>query len=69
VNRTQEEWVQLRDALANERIALEYEDTLDQAMQAQLAIWRSNESVAAATSGIGANLQAITTAWNAAMHP
>jgi hypothetical protein len=69
VNRSQTEWVQLRDALANERIAIDYPDTLDQALQAQLATWRASEAVAAATSGIGANLQMVTNAWNSAMHP
>jgi hypothetical protein len=68
VNRTEVEWVRLRDSLTNERVAVEFPDNLDQQMQAELASWRANQSVAAAIASVGANLSAITTAWNSAMH-
>jgi hypothetical protein len=68
VNRSQLEWVRLRDCLTNERIAIEYPDTLDQEMQADLATWRANQTVAAAIASTGSNLAAVTAAWNAAMH-
>jgi hypothetical protein len=68
VNRTQTEWVHLRDCLTNERVAVEYPDNLDQAMQAELATWRANESVAAAITSLGTILSSVTSAWNSAMH-
>jgi hypothetical protein len=68
VERSQQEWVHLRDCLTNERVALEYPETLDQGMQAELATWRANQAVAAAIASQGANLSAVTNAWNTAMH-
>jgi hypothetical protein len=68
VDRSQQEWVHLRDCLANERIAIELPDTLDQGMQAELATWRAVGAVASASTSLNANLASVTAAWNAAMH-
>lgn len=68
MNRTQTEWVRLRDCLTNERVAVEYPDNLDQAMQAELATWRASPHVAAAITSTGTNLPGVTAAWNSAMH-
>jgi hypothetical protein len=66
VNRQQGEWVAVRDALANERIAVSLPDSLNANAQASLATWRSDPAVSAAKSSSDANLPAITTAWNSA---
>jgi hypothetical protein len=66
VDRQQVEWVALRDALANEHIAIKLPDTLDQTAQANLATWRANGSVAAAKNSLDTTLAAVTTAWNTA---
>lgn len=66
VNREQAEWVALRDALANEKIAAKVGDEPDAASQTALGVWRSNQAVAAARVSLDTNLAAITTAWNAA---
>lgn len=62
VNRTQQEWVQLRDDLANERIAVEYPDTLDSNAQSRLATCRAVSAVATAKAALDANLAAVTSA-------
>lgn len=64
VDREEAEWVQVRDALANERIAVDLPDTLSQAAQQSLAGWRANASVAAAKASFDANLASVTSAWN-----
>jgi len=67
VNRTQEQWVALRDALANERIAAKLGEEPDPACQALLATCRANSAVIAGTSGVAPeNLAAIRSAWNTA---
>jgi len=66
VSRTEQEWVQLRDALANERIAPKVGEEPDPASQAQLAVWRANASVAAAKTGLDSNLATIRTGWTEA---
>ncbi|MBI5285617.1 MAG: hypothetical protein HY874_11035 [Chloroflexi bacterium] len=66
VNRTQEDWVRLRDALANEKIARKLHDQPDASAQAQLANWRSHSAVAAARGGLDTSLAQIRTNWNAA---
>lgn len=67
VERSQSEWLQLRECLANERIAVELSDTLDQEMQAQLATWRAVSAVATAKSNLDTNLSSVISAWNAAV--
>jgi hypothetical protein len=68
VERTEAQWVALRDALAAERIAAAAGDDLPEATQTLLATARVNESVAAAHASLGTNLAGITAAWNAATH-
>jgi hypothetical protein len=68
VERTEAQWVALRDALAAERIAAAAGDELPQATQTLLATARANESVAAAHASLGTNLAGVTAAWNAATH-
>ena len=67
VNRTETEWVALRDALANERIAAELPGTLSQTCQALLATVRADPAVAAARTNIQANIQTLTNSWNTAV--
>ena len=66
VERTQEQWVALRDALANERLAVRYPEMASQAAQSLLATLRSDPSVSAARANLDANLAAVTAAWNIA---
>lgn len=66
VERSQQEWVNLRDALANERVEPEIGEEPDPGDQAALATWRAVNAVSAAKSSTDANLSAITTSWNAA---
>ncbi len=68
VNREQTEWVAVRDALANEKIAAKLGDTPDQAAQSALSTWRANGSVSAARVSLDTNLASVTTAWNNATH-
>jgi hypothetical protein len=66
VNRSQEDWVRLRDALANERIARKLDDQPDPAAQALLANWRAVPAVAMARSGLDTHLEQVRVNWNAA---
>jgi hypothetical protein len=64
VDRTQSQWVGVRDALANERIAVDLPGTLNEVAQSSLATWRADPAVASAKSSSDANLASVTTAWN-----
>ena len=66
IERTEAQWVALRDALANEKLAIKYPDLLSEAAQSSLATWRSEPSVAAARTSFVANLTAVTASWNTA---
>jgi hypothetical protein len=66
LDRSQETWVNVRECLANEHIAVKHPETLDQGEQAQLATWRANQTVSAAKNSLDANLATVTTAWNTA---
>lgn len=68
VERSGADWVRVREALANERISAGDGVVLDPAVASQLAIWRADPAVASATTSLGTNLPAVTSAWNAAMH-
>lgn len=68
VNRSQADWVKLRDALANERISAKFEEPADQALAAQLATWRADQTVAAAKTGLNSNLSLVDAALTAASH-
>lgn len=66
VERSQEEWVELRGALANERFASKYGEEADPAAAAFLAHARADQAVAAARASLDTNQAAITASWNAA---
>jgi hypothetical protein len=66
IDRSQETWVNVRECLANEHIAVKHPETLDQGEQSQLATWRANQTVSAAKNALDANLATVTTAWNTA---
>lgn len=67
VERSQEAWVELRSALANERFAAKYGEEMLPAAQALLSVERSSSPVAAAKTGIDTNLSALTTVWTSAL--
>jgi hypothetical protein len=64
VDRSEPQWVQLRDCLANERISQELDESPDPEAQAWLAQYRANPLVASAKANFDANLGSITAAWN-----
>ena len=66
VNRSEAEWIALRDALANERIAVDLPETLSPSAQALLSTVRATPAVAASLTASQTNLPAISTAWNTA---
>jgi len=66
-NRTEPDWVELRSALATERIAAQDdEETCPPSTQAFLAQVRSEPEIASAKVNLDANIAAIQTAWNSA---
>src|SRR5262249_37480178 len=67
VNRPEAQWVLLRSALANERIAAAAGQPASADAQAALNTFRSQTQVAAAKAALDANLAATTTAWNQAL--
>jgi len=66
-NRSQSDWVQLRDHLSQERIATKLEEPLDPAVSQALATARSHSSVSAAFARLGSGLTSVQMAWNAAL--
>jgi len=66
VERSEVQWVALRDALANEKQAIKYPDTLDEAAQSRLASARADPRVAAAIVSRNTTQEAVTAAWNTA---
>lgn len=68
VERSEADWIRVREALANERISAADGVQLDPAVASQLATWRADPAVASATTSLGSNLLSVTFAWNAAMH-
>ena len=66
VSRSEAEWVALRDALANERIAVDLPDTASQSCAQLLSTVRAAPAVASAMTAVQTNLQTITSAWNTA---
>jgi hypothetical protein len=66
VDRSQEDWVALRDALDEERIAAKYSEAVSAGSQALLSAARGNADVAAAKTNLDINLAAITAAWDSA---
>jgi hypothetical protein len=67
VTRSEPDWVALRDALANERIAVELPGTLSQSAQALLTTVRADSAVAAARTSVQNALTTLTNAWNTAV--
>jgi len=67
VDRTEAEWVQLRDALTHERVAAKYGENVDPGVQSFLAAARSNATVSAATTSFSANLSAVKASWENAI--
>ena len=63
VDRTEVQWVQLRDYLANERIAEKLGEEPDANAQAALAQIRNNLAVSTAKANLDANLAVVELAW------
>ena len=66
VDRTETEWISLRDGLSNERIAARYGNEANGACQSLLSTARSNQTVAAAKANAVANLATVSAAWDTA---
>ena len=66
VERSEVQWVALRDALANEKQAIKYPDTLNEAAQTLLSAARADPTVAAAIVSRNTTQEAVTAAWNTA---
>lgn len=69
VTRTDAQWLELRAALANERIAANMGEETGQGAQTILQNARSDASVALARTNLDNNLAAIQNAWNEALNP
>ena len=67
-DRTQAEWVALRDALANKRIAEAAGGTPDEGCTQLLATADADPAVSAAKANLDSKLAEVTTAWNAAVY-
>ena len=65
-NRTQADWVALRDNLSQERITTELEEPLEAVVAQALATARANSEVAAAKTRLDSDYSAIQLAWDAA---
>jgi len=65
-DRTQADWVALRDALDNERVSAKLGEDPDQAAQALLATVRADSTIATAKTNLDTKLGAVTAAWEAA---
>jgi len=68
VDRTEPEWVAVRNSLANERISAKNGDEMNPACQSSLASWRANAAVSAARVNSDTNLAAVRSAWDSAAH-
>jgi hypothetical protein len=66
VDRTEAEWLGLRDALSNERIAAKYGNEANAGCQTLLSTARANQTVAAAKASMVANLATVSSAWDVA---
>lgn len=66
VTRTESEWLDLDEALANESIAAEYGETPAAECVTHVATVRSDSDVSAAMTACDTNLSAVRTAWDAA---
>ena len=66
VAREEAEWVALRDALSNERLAAKNGEQPNAACQSLLGTARANASVAAARTALDTSLASVTSAWTTA---
>lgn len=62
-NHTEADWVELRDCLANERIAAAEGEDPDAGAQTILTAYRNDASVSSAKANLDANLGVVTAAW------
>jgi len=69
VNRSEQEWVDLRDALAHERICEETGEEVDPEIAAFLAQVRSDAAVSGAMASLSTGLALVTSAWEDAVNP
>lgn len=67
--RTQPQWVAIRDALANERIAAKLSEEPNPNAASLLLSIRAEQATATAMTNLSANAATITTAWNSALQP
>lgn len=67
VDRTEAEWVELREALTHERVAAKYGETCDPEVASYLADCRSVLAVAAAKTSLDANCTLVTAAFETAV--
>lgn len=67
VSRDEREWIDLREALATERISQKYGEDFPDEVQSYLATERARVDVSDALRDIAANYAAVQTAWNAAV--
>jgi hypothetical protein len=65
-DRSEADWVALRDALDNERVSLKLGEDPDPTAQALLATVRADPAIAAAKTNLDTKLGAVTAAWEAA---
>ena len=64
VERTEADWVALRNALANERISADHDEPADADAQLLLALARAHPAVSTAKANLDANFDVISTAWH-----
>ena len=62
--RTEAQWVDLREALADEHIADKYGESMDQDCQTLLTNERAHADVSAAITRLDSNLATVTSQWN-----
>ena len=67
VDRSEQQWVRLREALANERISAELEEDPDATDQAHLASVRDDTDVSAAMTALETRLPEVRAAWEGAI--
>lgn len=67
IERTQPQWIQLRDLLMEEKICAKIGDTMDPASVTALAALRAAPAVATAKAQLDANLAAVQAAWDLAV--
>ncbi len=67
-NREQVDWVTLRDALSNQRIAAKHGDSTDPAAQGIIMAADAQPATALARANLEANLATVTAAWNQAVN-